>query len=108
MYDMTQKVDHTVSTNHPDLVILDEVKKTALLIDVTCQIDINMVYAAAKKHKKYCNLDIAMKKQYKLRKIQTLPIVIGALGILCHNFDTNLAKVSPHACATTIQKEVLL
>eukprot|EP00957_Ditylum_brightwellii_P016158 1216429-Ditylum_brightwellii.AAC.1 len=67
-----------------------------------------MVTAAAKKHKTYCDLKIVMKKQYKLCKIQTVPIAIGALGTLCQNFDTNLAKVSPCACAATIQKEVLL
>eukprot|EP00957_Ditylum_brightwellii_P122841 9367133-Ditylum_brightwellii.AAC.1 len=50
MYDMTQKVDHAVSANHPDLVILDEEQKSALLIDVTCPMDINMVSTAAKKH----------------------------------------------------------
>eukprot|EP00957_Ditylum_brightwellii_P106610 8133576-Ditylum_brightwellii.AAC.1 len=33
MYDMTQKVDHAVSANRQDLVILDEEQKTALLID---------------------------------------------------------------------------
>eukprot|EP00957_Ditylum_brightwellii_P127649 9735035-Ditylum_brightwellii.AAC.1 len=64
--------------------------------------DINMVSAAAKKHQKYCDLEIAMKKQYKLCKIQTVPIMIGALGTLCQNFDTNLAKVSLRACANKI------
>eukprot|EP00957_Ditylum_brightwellii_P149553 11388567-Ditylum_brightwellii.AAC.1 len=92
MYDMTQKVDHAISANCPDLVILDEVKTTALLINVTCLMDINMVSVAAKKHQKYCNLEIAMKKQYKLCKIQIVPIVIGALGTLCQNFGTNVAK----------------
>eukprot|EP00957_Ditylum_brightwellii_P200497 15284923-Ditylum_brightwellii.AAC.1 len=67
-----------------------------------------MVTAADTKHKRYYNLKIAMKKQYKLHKIQTVPIVIGLLGALCQKFDTNFAKVSPHACAATIQKEVLL
>eukprot|EP00957_Ditylum_brightwellii_P111404 8496709-Ditylum_brightwellii.AAC.1 len=70
----------------------DKGKKTTLLIDVTYPMDINMVTAAAKKHQKYHDLEIAMKKQYKLRKIQTVPIMIGALGTLCQNFDTNLAK----------------
>eukprot|EP00957_Ditylum_brightwellii_P015939 1200342-Ditylum_brightwellii.AAC.1 len=74
MYDMTQKVDHVVSANRPDLVILEEEQKTALLIDVTCRFDINMVYTAAKKHQKYRDLEIAMKKQYNLHKIQTVPI----------------------------------
>eukprot|EP00957_Ditylum_brightwellii_P012545 947875-Ditylum_brightwellii.AAC.1 len=70
--------------------------------------DVNMISAAATKHKKYHNLEIAMKKQYKLCKTQTVPNVIGVLGTLCQNFDTNLAKVSLRACAATIQKEVLL
>eukprot|EP00957_Ditylum_brightwellii_P128050 9766006-Ditylum_brightwellii.AAC.1 len=95
MYNMTQKVDHAVSINHPDLVILDEDQKTALLIDVTCPVDINMVSTAAKKHQKYRDLKTVMKKQFKLCKFQTVPIVIGALGTLCQNFDTNFAKVSP-------------
>eukprot|EP00957_Ditylum_brightwellii_P082755 6291872-Ditylum_brightwellii.AAC.1 len=64
----------------------------ALLINVTCPMDVNMFSAAAAKHKKYHNLEIAMKKKYKLCKIQTVLIVIGALGTLCQNFDTNLAK----------------
>eukprot|EP00957_Ditylum_brightwellii_P010385 785414-Ditylum_brightwellii.AAC.1 len=70
--------------------------------------DINMVSTTAKKHQKYRGLKIAMKKQFKLHKIQTVPIVIGVLGTLCQNFDTNLSKVSPRMCANTIQKEVLL
>eukprot|EP00957_Ditylum_brightwellii_P055952 4239859-Ditylum_brightwellii.AAC.1 len=107
-YNMTQRVDRVIATNHPDLVMLDEQKRIALLIDVTCPMDINMVTAAATKHKKYCNLKIAMKKQYKLCKIQTVPIVIDALGTLCQHFDTNLAKLSPHTCAATIQKKALL
>eukprot|EP00957_Ditylum_brightwellii_P040948 3100488-Ditylum_brightwellii.AAC.1 len=108
MYNMIQRVDRAISANHPDLVVLNKEKRTALLFDVTCPMDISMVTAAAKKHKKYCNLEIAMKKQYKLCKIQAVPIVIGALGTLCQNFDTNLTKVSPRTCVATIQKEVLL
>eukprot|EP00957_Ditylum_brightwellii_P020717 1561851-Ditylum_brightwellii.AAC.1 len=65
--------------------------------------DVNMIAAAATKHKKCQDLEIAMKRQYKLYKIQTVP-----LGTLCQNFDTNLIKASLHACAATIQKEVLL
>eukprot|EP00957_Ditylum_brightwellii_P045472 3447049-Ditylum_brightwellii.AAC.1 len=67
-----------------------------------------MITAAVTKHKKYQDLEIAMKKQYKLGKIQTVPIVIGVLGTLCQNFDTNVAKVSLRACMIMIQKEVLL
>eukprot|EP00957_Ditylum_brightwellii_P036437 2759212-Ditylum_brightwellii.AAC.1 len=108
MYSTKQKVDHGVTVNHPDIVYLDDKKRTVLLIDITCPMDVNMISAAATKHKKCHDLEIAMKKQCKLCKIQTVPILIGVLGTLCQNFGTNLAKVSVHACAATIQKEVLL
>eukprot|EP00957_Ditylum_brightwellii_P126219 9622323-Ditylum_brightwellii.AAC.1 len=68
---MKQRVDHGVAANHPNIVYLDEKKRTALLIDSTCSVDMNMISAAATKHKKYRNLEIAMKEQYKLCKIQT-------------------------------------
>eukprot|EP00957_Ditylum_brightwellii_P161712 12312108-Ditylum_brightwellii.AAC.1 len=71
---MTQRVDHAIAANHLDLVVLDKKKRTVLFIDVTCPMDINMLTAAATKHKKYCDLKIAMKKQYELCKIQTVPI----------------------------------
>eukprot|EP00957_Ditylum_brightwellii_P012608 952995-Ditylum_brightwellii.AAC.1 len=95
MYNMKQCVYHAVTANRPNIAILDKKKKMALLIIVTCPMDVNMITAAATKHKKCCDLEIAMKKQFHLCKIQTVPIVIGALGTLCQNFDTNLAKVSP-------------
>eukprot|EP00957_Ditylum_brightwellii_P151777 11557929-Ditylum_brightwellii.AAC.1 len=65
----------------------------------------DMVTVATEKHKKYCNLKIAMKNQYKLCKIQTVSFVIDALGMMSHKFETNLAKVLPRACADTIQKQ---
>eukprot|EP00957_Ditylum_brightwellii_P139938 10663678-Ditylum_brightwellii.AAC.1 len=76
MYNMKQRVGHGVAANCPDIVYLDEGERMALLIDVTCPMDVNMIAAAATKHKKYQDPEIAMKKQHKLCKIQTVPIVI--------------------------------
>ena len=71
--------------------------KTALFIDVTVPMDINMVKAMAEKYEKYRDLEIAYKKELQLKKVHMIPIVIGVLGTLCQNFDTCLAKVSPNA-----------
>eukprot|EP00957_Ditylum_brightwellii_P025255 1911743-Ditylum_brightwellii.AAC.1 len=74
MYNMTQRFNHAISANRLDLVLLDELKKTALIIHVTCPMDINTVTAAAKKHKNNHDLKIAMMKQHKCCKTQTVPI----------------------------------
>eukprot|EP00957_Ditylum_brightwellii_P131059 9996567-Ditylum_brightwellii.AAC.1 len=105
MYNMKQRVNHTMAANHPNIVLLDKQKQTLLLIDMTCPMDVNMVTAAATKHKKYQDLQIAMKNQNKFCKIQTVPIVVGALRVFCQNLETNLAKVSLRTYAATIQKE---
>eukprot|EP00957_Ditylum_brightwellii_P049723 3770717-Ditylum_brightwellii.AAC.1 len=80
---MKQQVDRAVAANHPSIFLLNEKKKMALLIDVICPMDVNMITAAVEKHKKYCSLEVVMNKQYHLCKIQTVTIVIGALGTLC-------------------------
>eukprot|EP00957_Ditylum_brightwellii_P020573 1550755-Ditylum_brightwellii.AAC.1 len=69
MHSMKQQVDQPINANCPNLIILDEAKRTTLLIDVTCPMDVNMIKAVAEKHKKYRDLETAMKKQYKLCKI---------------------------------------
>ena len=67
-----------------------------------------MIKAAAGKYKKYRDLEIVTKKQYCLKKVHTIPIVIGALGMICQNLDGLLTRVSPQANLDLIQKEVLL
>ena len=97
-----------MEANRPDIVVLDEKEGRALFIDVTIPMDINMIKAAAGKYKKYRDLEFATKKQYHLKKVHTIPVVIGALGTICQNLDGLLAKVSPRANLDLIQKEVLL
>eukprot|EP00957_Ditylum_brightwellii_P167177 12726217-Ditylum_brightwellii.AAC.1 len=45
-YNMTKEAKNIVEANHPDVVILDEKEKKALIIDVTIPMDINMIKAA--------------------------------------------------------------
>eukprot|EP00957_Ditylum_brightwellii_P096582 7355764-Ditylum_brightwellii.AAC.1 len=48
MHNMKQQIDQPITSNCPNLIILDEDKKTTLLIDVTCPMDANMIKAGAK------------------------------------------------------------
>eukprot|EP00957_Ditylum_brightwellii_P163229 12429047-Ditylum_brightwellii.AAC.1 len=64
---MTHEVEGAVTANCPDIVILDEKEKKALIIDVIIPMDINMIKAAA----------------------------VGALGTICQNLEGLLACVSP-------------
>lgn len=102
MYIMNQTMACPISSNYSKLVFFDKTCKTVLLIDVKFPMDNNMVKAAAEKYKKYWQLEILMKNKYKLCKIHTGPISIGALGTLCQHFDTNLVKASARCSFDTI------
>eukprot|EP00957_Ditylum_brightwellii_P207935 15355177-Ditylum_brightwellii.AAC.1 len=65
-----KRVNHAIAANCPSIVLLDETKRTSLLIDVSCPMDVNMVIAATEKHKKYQDIEIAMKKQYKITRFK--------------------------------------
>eukprot|EP00957_Ditylum_brightwellii_P171563 13061159-Ditylum_brightwellii.AAC.1 len=52
MYNIKQRVDHGLTLNRLNIIYLDKKKRTALLIDVTYPMDVNIISAAATKHKK--------------------------------------------------------
>eukprot|EP00957_Ditylum_brightwellii_P130503 9955872-Ditylum_brightwellii.AAC.1 len=60
MYNIKQRVDHGVAANCPNIMHINKKERTALPIDVTCPMDVSIISAAATKHKKYHNLEIAM------------------------------------------------
>ena len=69
-------------TNRPDTEIYDRTKKKLLLIDIFVPIDTNIVNKTIKKYTKYRNLEIELQKCWGLKKIETIPILLGALGII--------------------------
>eukprot|EP00957_Ditylum_brightwellii_P196752 14990479-Ditylum_brightwellii.AAC.1 len=55
IYNMTQEVENAVEANRPDIVVLDEKEKRALIIDVTIPMDINMIKAASGTYNPDCS-----------------------------------------------------
>ena len=68
--------------NRPDTEIYDRTEKKFLLIEIFVPIDTNIVNKTAEKHTKYRNLEIELHKCWGLKKIETIPTVLGALGII--------------------------
>ena len=94
--------------NRPDIIIHDRTNQNAILIDVAVPVDNNVIKKTAKKHTKYRDLEIELQKCWGLKKIETVPIVIGALGTVCTGHHKYLKKVSPKTNFGIIQKTALL
>ena len=63
-----------------------------------------------KKPKKSSNIDleIELQKCWNLKKIRTIPVVIGALGTVSRRLKENLKQISPLIHFNTVQKTTLL
>ena len=79
-----------------------------MIIDVAIPVCQNIVKKEAEKITKYRDLEIELKKFWELKRVQTIPIVVGALGSVTESIGTYLEKVSKNISFNIIQRTALL
>eukprot|EP00957_Ditylum_brightwellii_P196125 14943570-Ditylum_brightwellii.AAC.1 len=107
-WDRTILTDRHVEANCPDSVLVEEGMPCAHLIDISVLLDVNTVSMNADEHTRYRNLEITIKKNHKLHRVHTIPVIVSVFGTVCCNLDTYITKISPSINIDTIQKIVLL
>ena len=108
LWDMQINTDSRVLANRPDIVLHDTRLKSCLIIDVAVPVDKNSIKKIAEKITKYRDLEIEIQKCWGLKKVKTVPIVVGALGTVCSGLTKNLKLLSSRAKLTVVQKTALL
>lgn len=107
LWDFSIQTDKTIKANRPDLVIQDKTNKTCLLVDVSVPSDRNTSVKTFEKLSKYKDLAIELEKSWKL-KTKTVPIVIGALGVINRNTTNYVKQLPGNININEIQKITLL
>ena len=82
--DFDIQTDKHVTSNRPDIVIVD--KKEKSLIDVSIPDDMNIVSKRIEKIEKYANLSIELKELWGMKTVETIPLVIGCTGTVDKKF----------------------
>jgi hypothetical protein len=107
LWDFAIQTDRTIKANRPDLVIRDKKTKTCLLLDVSIPADKNTSLKTFEKLSKYKDLDIELSKSWKV-KTKTIPIIIGALGIINRSTPKYVKEVPGKISISELQKITLL
>lgn len=109
-YDVPIHTDKTITANRPDIVIHNLMEKTAVFIDVTHPNDHNIDKAQSEKIQKYVPLTSEYKDIYKLKSVQTIPIVITATGVVHKQTKSSITKqhLNPNKVLPKAQKSVIL
>ena len=108
MWDHSLITEKKVGANRPDITIHDREANVAILIDSSVPHDTNIVEKTAEKLTKYRDLEIELKKCWKLKSIKTVPIIVGALGTVSTDHVQYLKILSKNLNPSIIQKTALL
>ena len=87
LWDSPIITDRHVPCNKPDIVIQEKKYDRYQIIDVAIPSDYNIQKKATEKMSKYVDLQIEYQRLWK-KKVEVLPLIIGATGIL----DKNMKK----------------
>jgi len=99
--------DREVTANRPDTIIKNNKEKTCTLIDVAIPAERNVVQKEAEKKLKYNSLCIEVQRMWNL-KCTTVPVIIGATGIVTRNLKKNLETVPGKHSIDSVQKTAIL
>ena len=83
-------------------------EETATIIDPALPGDMRIIYIEKEQTEKYQNLKREIQRLWNLKKIDVIPVVIGALGSVTKNFGKYVDKIGIKIELHTMQKTRLL
>ncbi|CAH2235352.1 jg5921 [Pararge aegeria aegeria] len=102
-WDRTIITDRYITTNRPDIVLVDQPVRRAIIVDTT----IPQVKAEKEKVSKYLDLAQEITAMWGVESNVIVPIVVSVTGFLAKSFDQYLKKLSLGCCSKSrIQKAV--
>ena len=70
-----------------DLIVIDKKEKKGIIIDIAVPADLRVEKNEKGKVEKYQDLKKEIRRLWKLRNVEIVPVVIGALGSVSAEFD---------------------
>ena len=87
LWDFPIQTDKTLEHNRSDITVIDKKGKKCLLTDPTCPFDTRIERKEEEKCTNCSELKYEIVKIWKMRKVEVIPVVIGALGTVTKHFE---------------------
>lgn len=108
LWDFAIQTDKEIEANRPDIVLLDKIERNCFIIDIACPFDTRIGSKEKEKIEKYQDLRRELKRIWKCKSVQVVPIVIGALGTITRNALKLLDTLGATDLFNLLQKACLL
>ena len=107
LWDITIQCDNVIEARKPDIVVVDKKKHKGLMIGVAVPADFRVEKKETEKVVKYQELKREIGRLWKLKHVEVVQVVIGALGIVTKDFDRWIAKLGITYNIGVMQKTAL-
>ena len=108
LWDFKIQTDNKIEHNKPDIVLMDEIERKRLIIDVACPFDIRVKYKEKEKIENYQDLKREFKRIWKSRRVTVVSIITGALGTVLKDIEKWLAEIGVTCRLELLQRACLL
>ena len=72
-------VDNLIDARRPDLIVIDKKEQKGIIIDITIPDDVTVEEKEKEKVEKYQDLKKEIRRLWRLRNVEMVPVVIGTL-----------------------------
>ena len=107
IWDMNIQCDNIIVERRPDIVIVNKMGKTAIIIDVAIPGD-KGIMTRKRRRLKSIRASKEIQRLWKLKKIDVIPVVLGALGSVTKNFEKYVDKIGIKVDLHTVQKNHII
>ena len=108
LWDINIQCDNLIEARRPDLIVIDKKEQKGIIIVIAVPADVRIEEKEKGKVEKYQNLKKEIRRVRKLRNVEIVHVVIGALGSVSAEFDRWMGKLGITCNVGVMQKSALL
>ena len=108
LWDINIQCDNLIEARRPDLRVIDKKEQKGIMGDIAVPADVREEEKEKEKLEKYQDLKREIRRLWKLRNIEIVPVVIGALGSVSAEFDRWMGKLGITCNVGVMQNTPLL
>ena len=108
LWDINIQCDNIIEARRPDIVLVDKNNRICTIIDIAVPADVRVAEKEREKIGKYQDLKREVTRLWNMRKVQVIPVVIGALGSVSKEFEKWTESLKIPCITIEMQKTALL
>ena len=93
LWDINIQCDNVIEARRPDIIVIYKKERKGIIIDIAVPADANVMEKEQEKVEKYQDLRREIARLWKLKRIEVVPVVIGALGSVTKEFNKWIGKI---------------